>query len=228
MVHQTMATKISPAPMASSSMSVMGRLQKVCCGLAILGTLAACGSAPRLPPAQPDVPSAPASPSASAAQASATAQTTPNGANPVITQARSRWVAVGWGELPGVEQDALDEAWNAWLKSCERSTALPAPLAAFSQLTLTGPHRAGDTLGYRYDESCLSVGAEISVYAEASDVDGTLVLRKPEAKDALFIVSPRSLQELAQGVKTSAVLLFGSSIGVALLAGVVLMLGVIR
>ena len=104
----------------------------------------------------------------------------------------------------------------------------PAPLAAFSQLTLTGPHRAGDTLGYRYDESCLSVGAEISVYAEASDVDGTLVLRKPEAKDALFIVSPRSLQELAQGVKTSAVLLFGSSIGVALLAGVVLMLGVIR
>ena len=104
----------------------------------------------------------------------------------------------------------------------------PAPLAAFSQLMLTGPHSAGETLGYRYDESCLTVGIEISVFAEASDVDGTLVLRKPEAKDALFIVSPRSLQELAQGVKTSAVVLFGSSIGVALLAAVVLMLGVIR
>jgi hypothetical protein len=31
-----------------------------------------------------------------------------------------------------VEQDALDEAWNAWLKSCERSTALPTPLAALA------------------------------------------------------------------------------------------------
>jgi membrane-bound lytic murein transglycosylase A len=48
----------------------------------------------------------------------------------VITQARSRWVAANWSDLPGLEQDALDQAWNAWLKSCERITALPAPLAA--------------------------------------------------------------------------------------------------
>ncbi len=34
--------------------------------------------------------------------------------------ARSRWVPVRWAELPGFEQDAMDEAWNAFIKSCER------------------------------------------------------------------------------------------------------------
>ena len=37
---------------------------------------------------------------------------------------KSRWVAVDWGELPGVLQDSLNEAWNGWIKNCERpSTA---------------------------------------------------------------------------------------------------------
>jgi membrane-bound lytic murein transglycosylase A len=39
---------------------------------------------------------------------------------PVLVQARSRWVPVRWAELPGFSDDALHEAWNAWLKSCER------------------------------------------------------------------------------------------------------------
>ena len=39
---------------------------------------------------------------------------------PVITQAKSRWMPVRWAELPGFEDDKLHEAWNAWLKSCER------------------------------------------------------------------------------------------------------------
>lgn len=39
-------------------------------------------------------------------------------------QAKSRWVPVRWAELPGLADDRLHEAWNAWLKSCER----PAPL----------------------------------------------------------------------------------------------------
>jgi membrane-bound lytic murein transglycosylase A len=48
------------------------------------------------------------------------APTGPNIANP-----KSRWTPVGWSELPGWESDALPEAWNAWLKSCERpGTAL--------------------------------------------------------------------------------------------------------
>jgi len=46
----------------------------------------------------------------------------------VIRQPRSRWVPVRWAELPGFRDDALHEAWNAWLKSCER------PLAAFAAL----------------------------------------------------------------------------------------------
>jgi membrane-bound lytic murein transglycosylase A len=44
----------------------------------------------------------------------------------VILRAKSRWVPVRWSELPGFSQDALHEAWNAWIKSCEK----PAPALA--------------------------------------------------------------------------------------------------
>ena len=44
-----------------------------------------------------------------------------------LQQARSRWTPVGWEELPGLGEDALGEAWEAWLRSCERPAA---PLAA--------------------------------------------------------------------------------------------------
>jgi len=47
---------------------------------------------------------------------------------PPIVQGKSRWVPVHWTELPGFADDALHEAWNAWLKSCER----PGP--AFASL----------------------------------------------------------------------------------------------
>jgi membrane-bound lytic murein transglycosylase A len=47
---------------------------------------------------------------------------------PAITQGKSRWAPVRWAELPGFPDDALHEAWNAWLKSCER------PPAAFASL----------------------------------------------------------------------------------------------
>jgi membrane-bound lytic murein transglycosylase A len=40
-----------------------------------------------------------------------------------IVQRKSRWQPVGWDELPGFGEDALHEAWNAWLKSCERPPA---------------------------------------------------------------------------------------------------------
>ena len=39
---------------------------------------------------------------------------------PPLAMAKSRWVPVRWHELPGFREDALHEAWNAWLKSCER------------------------------------------------------------------------------------------------------------
>ena len=39
---------------------------------------------------------------------------------PTLGQGKSRWVAVRWSDLPGFDDDKLFEAWNAWLKSCER------------------------------------------------------------------------------------------------------------
>ena len=41
---------------------------------------------------------------------------------------KSRWVPVQWSELPGFEEDTLFEAWNAWIKSCERPGPVFAPL----------------------------------------------------------------------------------------------------
>src|SRR4029079_15569770 len=45
-----------------------------------------------------------------------------------LVQGKSRCVPVRWAELPGFEEDALFEAWNAWLKSCERPGPGFAPL----------------------------------------------------------------------------------------------------
>jgi len=46
-----------------------------------------------------------------------------------MVQARSRWVSVGWDDLPGLQQDALGQGWRAWAKSCERSASMPPALA---------------------------------------------------------------------------------------------------
>jgi membrane-bound lytic murein transglycosylase A len=88
--------------------------------------LAGCSSVPLEPPAR-------------AAPVAVQAVTAP-AAGPAIVRPRSRWVPVAWSDLPGFEQDALDEAWNAWTRSCER----PAPSFAalcpeIRQLTLGTP-----------------------------------------------------------------------------------------
>ena len=49
---------------------------------------------------------------------------------PPLSQGKSRWVPVRWTELPGFEEDQLSEAWNAWLKSCERPGPTFAPLCS--------------------------------------------------------------------------------------------------
>lgn len=91
-------------------------------GALIVGTLAACGSVPLSSP-QPSsaivpVPSSPGVDDDTTALPAA------------IFQAKSRWTPVRWHELPGFEGDALFEAWNAWLKSCERPGPVFAPLCA--------------------------------------------------------------------------------------------------
>jgi len=77
--------------------------------------LAGCASVP-LPEEPPPAPSTPVP---------AAAEPVP--ATPLL-QGKSRWQPVPWSELPGFDQDALHEAWNAWLRSCERPPAAFVPL----------------------------------------------------------------------------------------------------
>jgi membrane-bound lytic murein transglycosylase A len=48
----------------------------------------------------------------------------------VLLQGKSRWQPVRWSELPGFAEDALHEAWNAWIRSCERPAPAHAPLCS--------------------------------------------------------------------------------------------------
>lgn len=47
---------------------------------------------------------------------------------PPMAQPKSRWIPVHWAELPGFAEDSLHEAWNAWIKNCERPAPAFAPL----------------------------------------------------------------------------------------------------
>lgn len=80
------------------------------------GALVACGT--------PPLPQSPSAPQSSAPLAPPAAATSPD----AIVRGNSRWQAVAWSELPGFDSDALFEAWNAWLKSCERPGPVFAPL----------------------------------------------------------------------------------------------------
>jgi membrane-bound lytic murein transglycosylase A len=73
----------------------------------VIGVLSACGSTPTAPPA-------------ATAPASATVPDALLGIGGTTSLPKGRWVTVGWNELPGFEEDNLFEAWNAWIKSCER------------------------------------------------------------------------------------------------------------
>ena len=131
MVHQTMNTSISKAPRASSKskiMSVYIRLAKTL--LIISGSfwLVACAVRTPLPPWQVfDMPATPVAPAMQAPAPASLAAPAPAGA---WQQTKSRWVPVPWSDLPGFDKDNLFEAWNAWLKSCERPGPAFAPLCA--------------------------------------------------------------------------------------------------
>ena len=85
--------------------------------------LAACGSAPVQSPVSVPTP-------VSASPAPAGVITLDDGAPlpPTVLQSRSRWVPVRWADLPGLADDPLHEAWNAWIKSCEKPGSVFAPL----------------------------------------------------------------------------------------------------
>ena len=114
MVHQMMATSISPAPRASSNSSVIGRLLWVFVLVVSVGLLAACGSAPQA------VSGRVASVATEPAPARPAARPVASDVAGTLVQSKGRWVPVDWMELPGFADDSLFEAWNAWLRSCER------------------------------------------------------------------------------------------------------------
>lgn len=90
------------------------RLWVGCSVAAVAGILAGCGSAPMVYPTAPPAP---------VVRPAVVPAPVPSGPGGSLTQPRSRWVPVAWSELPGFGQDNLFEAWNAWLKSCEKPVA---------------------------------------------------------------------------------------------------------
>ena len=127
MVHHTMNTSISKAARASSSNKIMSKFFWLAKKIFIIGGalwVTACAVNTPLPvgpaPGQSSPPPAAVSQPASPVAAS--------DASGTRVQGKSRWVPVRWTDLPGFENDTLFEAWNAWIKSCER----PGP--AFASL----------------------------------------------------------------------------------------------
>ena len=88
----------------------------------IVGTLVACSSGPRVPPSAPSSHDGPST----SFPTGDVIDTAPLG--PASYRPKSRWLPVRWAELPGFDADALHEAWNAWLRSCERPHAALAHL----------------------------------------------------------------------------------------------------
>ncbi|MBU6465546.1 MAG: MltA domain-containing protein [Burkholderiales bacterium] len=126
-----MSSSATMAPNASSKITPMNvtLLRRALLAL-IVGSLAACASrpAPEPTPAGPpiaEVAPLPGEPAALPAP---------------LAQPRSHWVPVHWGALPGFSDDALYEAWNAWIKSCERPAPVFAPLCSeVRQLSIASP-----------------------------------------------------------------------------------------
>ena len=111
--HQTMKISKPSAAKASSNSSSIGIPRLLFGGpaivaAAILGVIAGCATAP--PPAP---------------------TLTPPAAAPTLPMpAGSRWVAVGFEQLPGWSADRVAEAWPALLKGCERPASAWAALCA--------------------------------------------------------------------------------------------------
>ena len=104
----------------------MTRFQRVAQTGAIIATAFGLWSCAVAPGSAPVTASPQAVPQASAG---ITSRADDNGPlPPALLQGKSRWVPVRWAELPGFEDDKLFEAWNAWLKSCERPGPVFLPL----------------------------------------------------------------------------------------------------
>ena len=91
----------------------------------LLALLASCGTSPFGHPQAPET-APPTSLPTTVPPTAATPDDTATGQ--VLLRGKSRWVAAAWSELPGFETDALYEAWNAFIRSCEHPGPVFAPL----------------------------------------------------------------------------------------------------
>jgi hypothetical protein len=80
------------------------------------------------------------------------------------------------------------------------------------------------TIGYRSEETILPIGAHVYVLGEAVDADGALTVKKPAKKDARFLISVRSEEELVRKAGSAA---RGLSIAAAACAAVGVALAVL-
>ena len=118
MVHQTIPTRMTKASKASNKIRPMQAPRFLprrpsWFGLfvaAIVGTLAGCSVAPVHHDPEPPSPSAPF----------VVPQEIPRTLPTPIMREQSRWIPVQWSELPGFNTDNINEAWPAWLQSCQR------------------------------------------------------------------------------------------------------------
>ncbi|WP_296352841.1 MltA domain-containing protein [Ramlibacter sp.] len=115
-----MPTSSNIAPSASSRIKSMNRFLANMALAAIVGMLAGCGGVPLYP--ADEVPPAGTVPGAAPPLSDGAALP------PALANGKSRWQPVRWSELPGWNDDALHEAWNAWTKSCERPGSALASL----------------------------------------------------------------------------------------------------
>jgi membrane-bound lytic murein transglycosylase A len=97
----------------------------------------ACSTPRRAPVDDYARPPAPVRPQVEAPRASGVLAGMPGTPSPQQSY-RSRWVAATWREVPGWQNDNLQEAWNAWLQNCERPGPLFAPLCKDVRQLLLG------------------------------------------------------------------------------------------
>ncbi|HAJ13084.1 MAG TPA: transglycosylase [Comamonadaceae bacterium] len=72
-----------------------------------------------------------------------------------IVRGKSLWTPTRWSELPGWGSDSLHEAWNAWLKTCEKTGAPATPgspelCRQVRQLSIATPEQQRDWVQRRF------------------------------------------------------------------------------
>jgi membrane-bound lytic murein transglycosylase A len=95
----------------------------------LLTGLVACGSVYRAPVDDSARRPPPSQPSTQLPRASGALAGMPGTPSPEQSF-RSRWVSASWNDIPGWQNDTLQDAWNAWLQNCERPGPLFAPLCS--------------------------------------------------------------------------------------------------